>query len=53
MKSKNKTIAATKNSKLNEEQRRETRKRLWMRLAAIFMVIVFLAGECSTLIMID
>lgn len=52
MKSKDKTVSETK-SRLNEEQRRETRKRLWMRLAAIFMVIVFLAGECSTLIMMD
>ena len=52
MKSKDKQPLSAR-PRLNEEQRRETRKRLWMRLAAIFMVIVFLAGECSTLIMMD
>lgn len=53
MRSKDKTTRPTARLQKNEEQRRGARKRLWMRLAAIFMVIVFLAGECSSLILMD
>ena len=51
MKSKNKTTEAR--SRINEGQRKDARKRLWMRLAAIFIMIAFLAGECSTMILMD
>ena len=51
MKSKDKNTPPS--TKKNEDQRRDARKRLWMRLAAFFMVIIFLASECSTLILMN
>ncbi|MFT3893550.1 MAG: hypothetical protein QM730_18125 [Anaerolineales bacterium] len=49
----NKNTQSTTKSRKNEEQRREVRKQLWMRLAAVFILIAFLAAECSTLILMD
>ena len=37
----------------HEYERREVRRRLWLRVAAIFLVIAFLASECSTLLPIE
>jgi hypothetical protein len=41
------------NNRKNEEHRREAKRRLWLRLGAIFMAIVFLASECSSLILLE
>ena len=38
------------NAKSPHQRRSENRRRMWLRLAAIIMVIVFLAGECALLI---
>jgi hypothetical protein len=37
----------------NEEERRQARRTVWMRVIAIFLAIVFLAGECATLLPIE
>ena len=37
----------------NEEERRQARRAVWMRVIAIFLAIVFLAGECATLLPIE
>ena len=37
----------------NEEERRQARRTIWMRVIAIFLAIVFLASECSTLLPIE
>lgn len=42
-----------RNQAQSENERREARRRLWLRVAAIVLVIVFIAGECSTLLPIE
>ena len=37
----------------DQEERRETRRKTWMRVAAIIVAIAFLAGECATLLPIE
>ncbi len=37
----------------NENERREARRRIWLRVVAIFLAIVFLASECATLLPIE
>jgi hypothetical protein len=37
----------------NEEERRQARRTVWMRVIAIFLAIVFLASECVTLFPIE
>jgi len=37
----------------NEEERRQARRTVWMRVIAIFLAIVFLASECATLLPIE
>jgi hypothetical protein len=32
------------------DNRQKARRKIWLRLAAIFLVIVFLASECATLL---
>jgi hypothetical protein len=56
MKPKGKGIIPDKkprNQAPNENERREARRRLLLRIAAIVLVIVFLAGECATLLPIE
>ena len=36
-----------------QDERRAARRRIWMRVAAIFVAIAFLAGECATLLPIE
>lgn len=36
-----------------DDRRRESRRQIWLRLVAIFLVIVFLASECATLLPIE
>lgn len=45
-------LSAKSQSKItsDDDRRRETRRRIWPRIAAIFLVIVFLASECATLL---
>ena len=53
MKPKGKEIFPDKkprNQAQSEDERREARRRLLLRVAAIILVIVFLAGECATLL---
>ncbi len=33
-----------------DDRRRVSRRQIWMRIAAIFLVIVFLASECAILL---
>jgi hypothetical protein len=42
-------------SKINSENdsRRKARRQIWLRLAAVFLVIVFLASECATLLPLE
>ena len=40
-------------NKQNEEERRQARRTIWMRVIAIFLAVVFLASECSTLLPIE
>jgi hypothetical protein len=42
-----------RNQTQNENERREARRRAWLRIAAILLVIVFLASECATLLPIE
>ena len=35
------------------DHRRETRQRIWLRLAAIFLAVVFIASECATLLPVE
>jgi len=37
----------------NEDLRREVRRRIWLRIAAIFLIVTFLASECATLLPIE
>jgi hypothetical protein len=34
----------------NNDLHRKSRRKVWLRLAAIFLIIVFLASECATLL---
>jgi hypothetical protein len=34
----------------NNDLQRKSRRKVWLRLAAIFLIIVFLASECATLL---
>jgi hypothetical protein len=36
-----------------ENERREARRRFWLRVAAILLIVVFLASECSTWLPIE
>jgi hypothetical protein len=36
-----------------DDRRRETRRQIWLRLAAIFLIIIFLASECATLLPVE
>ena len=56
MKPKGKRVSPDKkprNEVPNENERREARRRLWLRVAAIILVIVFIAGECATLLPLE
>jgi hypothetical protein len=56
VKPKGKETASDKKSRThgqNENERREARRRIWLRVAAIFLIIAFLAGECATLLPIE
>ena len=56
MKPKGKGIPSDKKPRIqaqNENERREARRRLWLRVVAIFLAIVFLASECATLLPIE
>ena len=33
-----------------DDHRRETRRRIWLWLVAVFLAITFLASECATLL---
>jgi hypothetical protein len=54
MKPKSKVMASDKKLRTqNQNERREDRRRIWMRVAAIFVAIAFLASECATLLPIE
>jgi len=40
-----------KNRKNNH--RSETSRKIWLRLAAIFLAVVFLASECASLLLLE
>jgi hypothetical protein len=52
LKNTNTLVSARAQSKTNSENdsRRKAGRKIWLRLAAIFLVIVFLASECATLL---
>jgi hypothetical protein len=37
----------------NNDFHRKNRRKVWLRLAAIFLIIVFLASECATLLPLE
>ncbi len=45
-------LNAKTQSKINNknDNRRKARHKIWLRMAAIFLVVVFLASECATLL---
>jgi hypothetical protein len=49
------SLSAKAQSKINGENdsRRKVWRQIWLRLAAIFLVIVFLASECATLLPVE
>jgi len=49
-KSKTAPLSAKSQSKNKDDRRPEARRRIWMQLAAFFLIIVFLASECATLL---
>jgi hypothetical protein len=57
MKIKNKTAQLPSKSQSknddNNDRRAETRKRIWIQVGAVFLIIVFLASECATLMPLD
>jgi cell division septal protein FtsQ len=55
LKNTNTLVSAKAQSKTNSENdsRRKARRKIWLRLAAIFLVIVFLASECATLLPVE
>jgi hypothetical protein len=57
MKLKNKIapLSAKSQSKNNskDDRGRKIRRRIWMQLAAVFLIIVFLASECATLLPVE
>jgi hypothetical protein len=52
LKNTNALVSAKAQNKTNREDdsRRKARRKDWLRLAAIFLVIVFLASECAILL---
>ncbi len=46
MKSKNKISS-------EDDHRQGSRRHIWMRLAAVLLIIVFLASECATLLSME
>ena len=48
-------VSAKAQSKTNRDNdsRRKGRRQIWLRLAAIFLAIVFLAAECATLLPLE
>ncbi|MDQ3004539.1 MAG: hypothetical protein M3R47_04045 [Chloroflexota bacterium] len=50
LKSKTVPLSAKSQSKNKDDRHPEARRRIWMQLAAVFLIIVFLAGECSILL---
>ncbi len=46
----NMRIRSRSSQKQSEAGRRRKSRLLWLRVAAILMVIIFLAGECATLV---
>ena len=54
-----KNTAASLNAKTpgrinsQNDNRRRARHQIWLRLAAIFMVVIFLASECATLLPLE
>jgi hypothetical protein len=34
----------------NNDRRADTRKRIWLQVGAVFLIIVFLASECATIL---
>ena len=52
IKSKAALLSAKSRSRDNKGngRRSETRRRFWLRVAAVILVIVFLASECATLL---
>lgn len=56
LKSTNASVSVKAQRKINNDAadiQRKARRQLWLRLAAIFLVIVFLASECATLIPVE
>lgn len=56
MKPQNKNMPSDKKSRTtiqDEDERRQARRRIWLRVAAIFLIIAFLASECATLLPIE
>jgi hypothetical protein len=55
IKSKIAPLTAKAQSKTNgkDVRKTETKRRIWIQLAAIFLIIVFLASECATLLPLD
>jgi|GEM_PF-1533640 len=55
LKSKTAPLSAKSPSKTNgkDDHQTETKRRIWMQLAAVFLIIVFLASECATLIPLE
>jgi len=55
LKSKVKPLSAKSPSKTNgkDDRQPETKRKIWMQLAAVFLIIVFLASECATLIPLE
>ncbi len=55
LKNTNALVSAKAKSKKNSgnDSRRKAGRKIWLRLAAIFLVIVFLASECATLLPLE
>ena len=44
------TLTQSQNKEAEEKNRRlKVHRQIWMRVAAIFLIVVFLASECATL----
>jgi preprotein translocase subunit Sec63 len=54
MKPKSKVMDSDKKTRTqNQNEHRESRRKIWLRVAAIFVAIAFLASECATLLPIE
>jgi hypothetical protein len=55
LKNTNALVSAKAQSKKNSgnDSRQKARRKIWLRLAAIFLAIVFLASECAILLPVE